>query len=241
MTQLQTAAVQKIKIDRKEFATIGDEAGVLTVYRWLENNEAILVDVRETSEYEQEHIPGSLLSPLSTLDPKRFPRIEAKKLVLHCAIGKRSAAAQIQLWKTGYQPPAINMTGGLRAWKDAGLPTEIQDIIPPEAPPKRPAPLAADRPAHHPGRVLAREYLGPLGISQAGLARDIGVAPGCIGDIVHGKRGIDADMAFRLARYFSTCEEFWLRLQMAFDLDQARREIGAVIRRQIKPRQSAPR
>ncbi len=239
MTQLQTAAAQKI--DRKEFAIIGDDAGVLTVYRWLESNQAILVDVRETSEYEQEHIPGSLLAPLSTLDPKRFPRIEAKKLVLHCAIGKRSAAAQIQLWKTGYQPPAINMTGGLRAWKDAGLPTEIQDLIPPETPPEHTALLAADTPAHHPGRVLVDEYLGPLGISQAGLARDIGVAPRRIGDIIHARRGIDAGMAFRLARYFSTCEEFWLRLQMAFDLDKARHEIGARVRRQIKPRQGAPR
>ncbi len=239
MSKLQTSAVKKR--DRKEFATIGDDAGVLTIYRWLENNQAILVDVRETSEYEQEHIPGSLLAPLSTLDPKRFPRIDGKKLVLHCAVGKRSAAAQIQLWKTGYQPPAINMTGGLRAWKDAGLPTEIQDIIPPKAPPERAALLAADMPAHHPGRVLAREYLGPLGVSQARLAHDIDVAPRLIGDIVHGKKALDAGLAFRLARYFSTCEEFWLRLQMAFDLDQARREIGAMVRRQIKPRQSAPR
>ncbi len=239
MNRLQTAAVQKR--DREEFATIGDDAGVLTVYRWLENNEAILVDVRETSEYEQEHIPGSLLAPLSTLDPERFPRIEGKKLVLHCAVGKRSAAARIQLWKTGYRPPAINMTGGLRAWKDAGLPTEIQDIIPPEALPSPAALLPADTPARHPGRVLAREYLAPLGISQAGLARDIGVAPGRIGDIVHGRHGIDAALAFRLARYFSTCEEFWLRLQMAFDLDQARHEMGAMVRRRIKPRQSAPR
>ncbi len=227
--------------DREETAAIGDDAGVLTVYRWLENNEAILVDVRETSEYEQEHIPGSLLAPLSTLDPERFPRIDGKKLVLHCAVGKRSAAARIQLWKTGYQPPAINMTGGIRAWKDAGLPTEIQDIMPPKAPPERTALLAADTPAHHPGRVLVDEYLGPLGVSQARLARDIGVSPKLIGDIVHGKHGIDAGLAFRLARYFSTCEEFWLRLQMAFDLDQARREIGAMVRRQIKPREGAPR
>lgn len=232
MSQLQTAQ----KKASEKTATIGEEAGVQTVYRWLENNEAVLVDVRETSEYEQEHIPGSLLVPLSAFDPERFPRIEGKKLVLHCAVGKRSAAALIQLCKTGYQPPAINMTGGIRAWKDAGLPTEIQDTIPLDASPgPGVALLPADAPAHHPGRVLVDEYLDPLGISQARLARDIGVAPKRIGDIVHGKRRIDADLAFRLARYFSTCEEFWLRLQMAFDLDKARHEIGARVRREIKP------
>lgn len=232
MSQLQTAQ----KKDREETAAIDNEAGAPTVYRWLENNEAILVDVRETSEYEQEHIPGSLLLPLSAFDPERFPRIEGKKLVLHCAVGKRSAAAQIQLRKTGYRPPAINMAGGLRAWKDAGLPTEIQDTIPPEASPgPGVALLPADMPAYHPGRVLVEEYLGPLGVSRARLARDIGVAPKRIGDVVRGKRRIDADLAFRLARYFSTCEEFWLRLQMAFDLDKARHEMGARIRREIKP------
>ncbi len=231
MTQFQTVQ----KKDREKTATTGGEATVLTVYRWLENNEAILIDVRETSEYEQEHIPGSLLVPLSALNPERFPRIEGKKLVLHCAVGKRSAAAQIQLCKTGHQPPAINMTGGLRAWKDAGLPTEIQDTIPPEADRARIALLPTNAPAHHPGHVLIKEYLGPLGISQARLARDIGVAPKRISDIVHAKRRVDADLAFRLARYLSTCEEFWLRLQMVFDLDKTRHEMGARIRREIKP------
>ncbi|NQU56784.1 MAG: rhodanese-like domain-containing protein, partial [Rhodospirillales bacterium] len=67
-----------------------EEADVETVARWLANGEALLVDVRETSEFEQEHIPGAMLVPLSMLDADTFPRITIKKLVLHCAIGKRS-------------------------------------------------------------------------------------------------------------------------------------------------------
>ena len=70
-----------------------------TVNSWLDGQQAVLVDVRETTEYEQEHIPGSVLVPLSVLDPERFPWITAKKLVFHCAVGKRSAAAAKQLMK----------------------------------------------------------------------------------------------------------------------------------------------
>ncbi len=65
----------------------------------------------------------------------------------------------------------------------------------------------------HPGEVLMEEFLVPLRISQNRLAREIGVPPRRINEIVHGKRSITADTALRLARYFSTSEAFWMGLQ----------------------------
>ena len=70
----------------------------------------------------------------------------------------------------------------------------------------------------HPGEVLLEDFLGPLEISQYRLARDISVPPRRINEIVLGKRGITADTALRLARYFGTSERFWLNLQTRFDL-----------------------
>ena len=63
------------------------EADARTVRRWLKAGEIVLVDVRETSEYEQEHIPGSVLCPLSVFDSDLFAKIPDKMVVLHCAIG----------------------------------------------------------------------------------------------------------------------------------------------------------
>lgn len=225
------------------------EAKAETVADWLADGTAVLIDVRETSEYEQEHIPGSMLVPLSVLDADRFPRITDKKLVIHCAVGKRSAAAVRQLIKAGYTPPAINLEGGLRAWKDAGLETEIQDLTPHEHPdvPYISSEVAAraveahpsDIPAVHPGRVLMEEYLKPLGLSQSRIAREIGVSPRRLAEVIHARRPITTDLAFRLARYLSTCEEFWLRLQMAYDLERTRRYSGERIRREITPLKAA--
>ena len=113
-----------------------EEVNVEIVAQWLNTGEALLVDVRETSEFEQEHIPGAMLVPLSMLDPNTFPRIKIKKLVLHCAIGKRSAAAAKMLIKAGHIPP-INMSGGIKAWRKAGLETEIFDE-PPTIPKQKP-------------------------------------------------------------------------------------------------------
>jgi len=71
----------------------------------------------------------------------------------------------------------------------------------------------------HPGEVLQEEFLAPMGLSQNQLARDIGVAPRRINEIVLGKRRITADTALRLAAYFDMSAEFWLGLQMDYDLD----------------------
>ncbi len=71
----------------------------------------------------------------------------------------------------------------------------------------------------HPGEILLEEFLGPMGVSQYRLAKDITVPARRINEIVHGKRGITADTALRLARYFGTSERFWMNLQTRHDLE----------------------
>ncbi len=78
----------------------------------------------------------------------------------------------------------------------------------------------------HPGEVLLEEFLEPMGISQYRLAKDVSVPPRRINEIVHGKRGVTADTALRLARYFGTTERFWLNLQTQYDLDVERDRLG---------------
>ncbi len=74
----------------------------------------------------------------------------------------------------------------------------------------------------HPGEILQLEYLEPLGVSQHRLAVAIGVPPRRINEIVHAKRGITANTALRLARYFGTSERFWLNLQNRYELEKER-------------------
>lgn len=85
----------------------------------------------------------------------------------------------------------------------------------------------------HPGEVLTEEFMKPLGLSQNGLARCLGVPPRRINEIVLGKRSVTADTALRLARYFGTSARFWLNLQAAFDLDVAEDALGEKIEREV--------
>ena len=71
----------------------------------------------------------------------------------------------------------------------------------------------------HPGEILLEEFLKPMHLSQNKIATDIGVPPRRINEIVHGKRRITADTALRLAHYFKMSPQFWLGLQMDYDLD----------------------
>ena len=73
----------------------------------------------------------------------------------------------------------------------------------------------------HPGEVLSEEFLKPMELSQNRLALDIGVPPRRINEIVLEKRGVTADTALRLARYFNMSPQFWLGLQMDYELDLA--------------------
>ena len=79
----------------------------------------------------------------------------------------------------------------------------------------------------HPGEVLLEDFLGPMELSQNRLALALGVPPRRINEIVLGKRGITADTALRLATYFGTSAEFWLNLQMHYDLATALRSTAS--------------
>ncbi|SRR6266403_3459567 len=90
----------------------------------------------------------------------------------------------------------------------------------------------------HPGAQLREEFMVPLGLSSNALARELGVTPARINEIVRGRRGISADTALRLARFFGTSHQFWLNLQTNYDVQCAEDAAGAVIAK-IKPRTAA--
>jgi len=80
-------------------------------------------------------------------------------------------------------------------------------------------------PIHHPGEILTEDVIEGFGITQNKLAVSIGLPPRRINEIVHGQRGITADTAIRLARYFGTSEEFWMNLQSNYELRLERRAL----------------
>jgi len=88
-------------------------------------------------------------------------------------------------------------------------------------------------PPVHPGEILAEEFLKPLDLTQYRLATDISVPPRRINEIVLGKRGITADTALRLARYFKTTDQFWLNLQAHYDLEVERDRLGDRLRKEV--------
>jgi len=94
----------------------------------------------------------------------------------------------------------------------------------------------ADFPPVHPGEVLKEDFLKPAGISQYALAKALGVPQIRISQIVNGKRAITPDTALRLARHFGTTPEFWLGMQMQYDLEVTRERVGDIIRQEVKPR-----
>lgn len=79
----------------------------------------------------------------------------------------------------------------------------------------------------HPGEILVKEFLSPRSVSQYRVAVDTGVPPRRINEIVHGKRGITADTALRLALYFGNDPLYWLQLQARWDLQRARERLGS--------------
>jgi addiction module HigA family antidote len=91
----------------------------------------------------------------------------------------------------------------------------------------------------HPGEILLEEFLKPMDLSQNRLALSIGVPARRINEIVLGKRRITADTALRLARYFGNSAQFWLGLQMDYDLDVAEDALADRIRREVRPRAAA--
>ena len=90
-------------------------------------------------------------------------------------------------------------------------------------------------PPIHPGELLREEFLKPLGITLYKLAQGIGVPGPRIYDIVREKRGISADTALRLSRYFGMSEGFWINAQSHYDLEIAKDSGGERIEREVKP------
>lgn len=90
-----------------------------------------------------------------------------------------------------------------------------------------------------PGEILAEEFLKPMDITQYRLARDIGVPPRRINEIVRGQRTITADTALRLGRYFGMAPQFWLNLQAHYDLEREQRRLGPRLEREVKVRIAA--
>lgn len=93
-------------------------------------------------------------------------------------------------------------------------------------------------PPIHPGEILREEFMHPLALSSHALARAIGVTPARVNEIANKKRGITADTALRLARYFGTTPDVWINLQKRYELETARHELADVLAR-IQPRSSA--
>lgn len=90
----------------------------------------------------------------------------------------------------------------------------------------------------HPGEILFEEFLKPMNLSQNRLALDIRVPPRRINEIVQGKRRITADTALRLAKYFNMSPQFWLGLQMDYDLDVAEDELSERLDKEVQTYQT---
>jgi len=95
----------------------------------LENQQVMLVDVRERSEYAGEHIAGANLMPLSSFEPASVPVEGDKKLVLYCQSSNRSGQAAQKLLGAGFEN-VTHLQGGLNAWKQAGYPTKVNKNAP---------------------------------------------------------------------------------------------------------------
>ncbi|UPG88565.1 HigA family addiction module antitoxin [Luteibacter aegosomaticola] len=90
-------------------------------------------------------------------------------------------------------------------------------------------------PPVHPGEVLREDFMKPFGLSSNALALAIGVTAARVNELVSGKRGMTADTALRLARYFGTDPHSWMNLQLHYELEQAERRLGDALAR-IQPR-----
>jgi addiction module HigA family antidote len=87
----------------------------------------------------------------------------------------------------------------------------------------------------HPGKILHEDVLKPLGMSVNRLALSLGVPATRMGEIVNGRRAITSDTALRLARFFGTTPEFWMRLQARYELEIAKDRLSAEIERTVQP------
>ena len=94
--------------------------------------------------------------------------------------------------------------------------------------------MKRDFPPVHPGEILFEEFLKPMGISQYRLSKDIGVPAMRINKIVRGERGISADTALRLARYFGMSVDFWTGIQVHYDTELVKMNLGNRLEKEVK-------
>ena len=92
-----------------------------------------------------------------------------------------------------------------------------------------------DFPPIHPGEILLTEFLLPMGVSQYRLAKDIGVTPRRVNEIVHCRRAITADTALRLGRFFQMEAQFWLNLQTHYDMEVAMEALKDRLDKEVHP------
>ena len=92
-----------------------------------------------------------------------------------------------------------------------------------------------DFPPIHPGEILLHEFLEPMGISQYRLAKNISVPQRRVNEIVQGKRGISADTALRLGRFFGMEAQFWINLQSRYDLIVAEQTLSDRLDQEVRP------
>ena len=107
--------------ERPSRSGVVHELDAAQVYALLRARQALLIDVREPVEFGMERIPGALLLPLSEIDPASLPLDGSKRVIFHCGTGRRSGQAVQRLIEAG-AGEATHLAGGLRAWKEAGLP-----------------------------------------------------------------------------------------------------------------------
>lgn len=90
----------------------------------------------------------------------------------------------------------------------------------------------------HPGEILRKEFLEPLGITPYALARDAGIDKGNLSRILNGKSSITAETALRLGRYFSVSPQNWVNLQAHYDMEVARDRIEARLEKEVRPNEA---
>ena len=91
---------------------------------WRADDAAVIVDVREQNEWDEAHIPGAILMPLSTFDPAQIPDPQGKHLVFHCRSGRRCGLATEKAVASGYTGVIKRMEGGFLAWNASGYESE---------------------------------------------------------------------------------------------------------------------
>jgi rhodanese-related sulfurtransferase len=99
------------------------EIDARTLAQWMQEGKVELIDIREPNEWQAERIPGAVLKPMSALKLQDLAPAEGKKLVLHCRSGRRTMDVGMAMLANGFEE-AAHLTGGIIAWKEAGLPTE---------------------------------------------------------------------------------------------------------------------